>query len=118
MGVFNSQPIYLLQNSTLKYTLDINTNNSTDDCPVRLCLFNDTNMYYYFLYRHTSVDVMCMPCIMKSTRKPLNVIINKSSLYYVAIQIAANVIVSSTIPVDQVYYNTTGLSRPNGCNDH
>ena len=64
LGVFNSQPIYLLQNSTLKYTLDINTNNSTDDCPVCLCLFNDTNMYYYFLYHYTSVDVvMCTPCL-------------------------------------------------------
>ena len=114
LGVFNSQPIYLLQNSALKYTLDIN---STDDCPVRLCLFNDTNMYYYFLYHHTSVDVMCTSCIMESTRKPLNLIINESSLYYVAIQIAANVIVNSTISVDRVYYNTTGLSRPHGCND-
>ena len=114
---FNSQPIYLLQNSSLKYTLDINTNNSTDDCPVRLCLFNDTNMYYYFLYHYTLVDVvMCMPCIMESTKKPLNLIINESSLYFVAIQIAANVIVNSTISVDRVYYNTTGLSRPNGCN--
>ena len=26
-------------------------------------------------------------------------------------------IVSSTISVDCVYYNTTGLSRPNGCSD-
>ena len=114
LGVFSDQPIYLLQNSVLKYTLDINTNNSTDDCPVRLCLFNDTNMYYYFLYHYTSVDVMCTPCIMESTRKSLNV--NESSLYFVAIQIAANVIVNSTISVDKVYYNTTGLSRPNGCN--
>ena len=118
LGVFNSQPIYLLQNSALKYTLDINTNNSTDDCPVCLCLFNITNMYYYFLYHHTSVDmVMCTPCVMESTRKPLNLIINESSLYYVAIQLAANVIVNSTISVDRVYYNTTGLSRPDGCND-
>ena len=115
---FDNQPIYLLQNSVLKYTLDINTNNSTDDCPVRLCLFNDANMYYYFLYHYTSADVvMCTPCIMESTRKPLNLIINESSLYFVAIQIAANVTVNSTISVDQVYYNTTGLSRPNGCND-
>ena len=116
LGVFNSQPIYLLQNSALKYTLNINTNNFIDDCPVRLCLFNDTNMYYYFLYHYTSVDVvMCTSCIMESTR--INLIINESSLYYVAIQIAANVIVNSTISVDRVYYNTTGLSRPNGCND-
>ena len=60
---------------------------------------------------------MSSSCITESTYHPVSFVIDKSSSYFVAIQIAANVTVNSTISVDYVYYNATGLSRSDDCND-
>jgi hypothetical protein len=53
---------------------------------------------------------------MESTKQPLNLIINESSVYYVTIQIAANVSVNYNISGTRMYYNTAGLTSPDDCN--
>ena len=110
------EPLYLLQGSVLNYSLEIINDNSTN-CPVRLDIFNDICEYQHFLQHDFSVPSMSSSCITESTYHPVSFVINKSSSYFVAIQVAANVAVNSTILVDYVYYNTTGLSRPDDCND-
>ena len=110
------EPLYLLQGSVLNYSLEIIHNNSTN-CPVFLHVFDDNYEYQQFLRHDYSVPLMSSSCITESTYHPVSFVINKSSSYFVAIQIAANVTVNSTISVDYVYYNTTGLSRPDDCND-
>ena len=112
-----NEPLYLLEGSVLNYSLEIIYNNSTN-CPVRLHVFDDNCEYKHFLgYDNNSVPLMSSSCITESTYHPVSFAINKSSSYFVAIQIAANIAVNSTISVDYVYYNTTGLSRPDDCND-
>ena len=110
------EPLYLLQGSVLNYSLKIINDNSTN-CPVCLVIFDDIYEYQHFLQHDYSVPSMSSSCITESTYHPVSFVIKKSSSYFVAIQIAANVTVNSTISVDYVYYNTTGLSRPGDCND-
>ena len=112
------EPLFLLQGSVLNYFLEIHVihDNSTN-CPVCLDIFDDIYEYQHFLQHDYSVPSMSLSCITESTYHPVSFVIKKSSSYFVAIQIAANVTVNSTISVDYVYYNTTGLSRPDGCND-
>ena len=109
------EPLFLLQGSVLNYFLEIIHDNSTN-CPVRLDIFDDIYEYQHFLQHDYSVPLISSSCITESTYHPVSFAINKSSSYFVAIQIAANVTVNSTISVDYLYYNTTGLSRPDDCN--
>ena len=111
-----NEPLYLLQGSVLNYSFEIINDNSTN-CPVRLDFFDNIYEYQHFLQYDYLVPLMSSSCITESTYHPVSFIINKSSSYFVAIQIAANVTVNSTISVDYVYYNRTGLSRPDDCND-
>ena len=111
-----NEPLYLLEGSVLNYSLKIIHNNSTN-CPVRLDIFDDIYEYQHFLQHDYSVPLKSLSCITESTYHPVSFVIKKSSSYFVAIQIAADVTVNSTISVDYVYYNTTGLSRPDDCND-
>ena len=110
------EPLYLLQGSVLNYSLEIIHNNS-NNCPVRLDIFDDIYEYQNFLRHDYSFPLMSSSCITEFTYHPISFVINKSSSYFVAIQIAADVTVNSTISVDYVYYNTTGLSRPDDCNN-
>ena len=110
------EPLYLLEGSVLNYSLEIIHDNSTN-CSVRLHVFDDIYEYQHFLQHDYSVPLKSSPCITECTHHPVSFVINKLSSYFVAIQIAANVAVNSTISVDYVYYNTTGLSRPDDCNN-
>ena len=110
------EPLYLLEGSVLNYSLKIIDDKFTN-CPVRLVIFDDIYEYQHFLGHDYSVPSMSSSCITESTYHPVSFVIKKPSSYFVAIQIAANVIVNSTILVDYVYYNTTGLNRPDDCND-
>ena len=107
------EPLYLLEGSVLNYSLEIIHDNSIN-CSVCLQVFDDICEYQKFLRHNYSGPLMC---ITESTYHPVSFVIKKSSSYFVAIQIAANVAVNSTIFVDYVYYNTTGLNRPDDCNN-
>ena len=111
-------PIYLLADFKLIYKLSIRNNNmNINTTPTKLLLFNNWSQYRnYFAYKSYN------PC---NTSKPLQVgngtainstwtfNITEPSFYYVALEVAYNVTVTSyNVSVAGQLYNISGLESP------
>lgn len=107
----DDNPIYLSRGSSLAYNCSISQVKNTS-CPARLFLFKNRNSYSRFIRGQMS-DVKITdrsPCLFPK-RGTWSFNISESFTYYVGIAINTGTTVNSSVTVNRVNYNTSGLQR-------